>query len=177
MIKRIKGDVTKIDFQGPYIIPHVVNSRGQMGSGVALGLYRKWKAVKKDYTMWYLNHSYHDYRLIDAVPFDLGEVQFIQVEPNIIVANMVAQKFGYLLDDNGEEIPPIRIWALEECIMKVKKFLTTTGFADTIYAPKFGSMRAGGDFEGQILPLIEKYWGGFTVNICEYDEGSIRRVV
>ena len=161
-IEFIKGDVTKVFPNEKKIIPHVVNSQGIMGSGVAYGLYQKWSQVKTDYEYWY-NKKSDDFK-----HFDLGEIQIVQVNRNTIVINMIAQKLG---TDRicGEQIPPIRLWALKECIMRVKDFILD--FPEyKIVAPKFGSLRAGGDFNRDILPMIEKYWGDFDVTICEFEE-------
>jgi hypothetical protein len=133
-----------------------------MATGVAYGLYSQWPKVKQDYEYWY------DKRSVDFKHFNLGEIQIVQVNKSTIVINMIAQKLGTDIIC-GKEIPPIRLWALKECIMKVRDFMMVNKDYKII-APKFGSLRAGGDFDRDILPMIEKYWGDFDVTICEFEE-------
>jgi hypothetical protein len=168
-IEFIKGDVTKVFPNEKKIIPHVVNSHGIMATGVAYGLYSKWPKVKEQYNYWYENRYHHPRKISDdAIVFDLGENQAVYVDQNTIVINMVAQKLGTNLIC-GIQVPPIRLWALKECIMKVRDFMMVNEDYK-IVAPKFGSLRAGGCFDRDILPMIEKYWGDFDVTICEFEE-------
>lgn len=157
MFKVVKGDVTKVFPNENKVIPHIVNSHGIMGSGVAYGLYQKWPKVKYEYYTWY-----------DTVDFDLGEIQPLKVNENTYVINMVAQKLGIEVIC-GKVVPPIRLWALKECLLRVVDFMDDHP-EYKIVAPKFGSLRSGGDWDKDIYPMIEKYWEGFDVTICEYEE-------
>lgn len=138
------------------IVPHIVNSHGIMGSGVAKALYDAFPIVKSQYVHFFKTDP----------GFDLGEVQFVQCKENIRVANMIAQKFGTKII-NGETIPPIRYWALKECMKIVKDHLQRWP-QYRIIAPEFGSLRAGGDFTGVIIPMINNIWDNLDVTICTY---------
>lgn len=170
MIKYVSGNVLDAvpDDGNILLIPHVVNSHGIMGSGVAWALMNKWERVHNDYSNWYKRNLYYENLLNRTVYFDLGEIQFVPVESNKFVINMVAQKFG---EDNilGRNIPPIRIAALEECIERVADFIERNKDQSfEIAAPKFGSLRAGGDWDKDIFPLIKKHWDWYKVTIYEY---------
>lgn len=77
----IEGDITQIVERG--VIAHVVNNRNAMGAGVAKALYEKWPAVKIQYHRWM--------DLCDLEPGDFSDVNFVAVNDDITVANMVAQ--------------------------------------------------------------------------------------
>lgn len=134
-----------------------------MGSGVAKAIYTKWPDVRKEYIEWYERKK--------VKPFDLGENQYINVRDDVVVVNMVAQKLGSDVIDY-KNIPPIRLWALKECLMRLADFCHELSHHKdfTITAPKFGSLRAGGDFDKDIFPMVEKYLGKFNVVIFEYEE-------
>lgn len=168
MIKYIRGDVTKVFPNEKKIIPHIVNSHGIMGSGVAYGLYQRWPKVKQNYEYWYANKFHSCKSSLKSIAFDLGEIQIVDVDDNTVVINMIAQKLGYDLID-GKQVPPIRLWALKECLMRVFDFAIV--YSDyKIVAPKFGSLRAGANWDKDIVPMIEKYWENLDVTICEYEE-------
>jgi len=157
-ISFIKGDVTNSNVKGFKILPHVCNSRNSFGSGVAYGILKKWPIVKQEYHKWY-----------ETQEFDLGENQYVIADEDTIVVNMIAQKLGTDTIMN-KDIPPIRLWALKECMMRMVDFCESFDKPFTIICPKFGSLRAGGNWDRDILPMIEKYWGDFDVTICEFEE-------
>ena len=82
-ITYVKGDVTKpIDAdKGNKILVHCVNDCGKMGAGVALAIARKWPSVKKKYVEWHRRGR----------NFGLGKVQFVKVEDDIVIGNMIGQ--------------------------------------------------------------------------------------
>jgi hypothetical protein len=101
----------------------------------------------------------------------LGQCDFVnvQVKENIeiTVANMYAQT-GIRSISTGDRSKvnkkPIRYEYLVSCMTSVRDSLE----ADTIVAPKFGSLRAGGNWSF-IEELIEEIWcPSFDVVICEY---------
>lgn len=169
MISYVKGDVTNPDIDGLKILPHIVNSMGVMGAGVAYGIAKKWPDVRMTYEDWYENRLHINYFDTIHTPFDLGENQYVVADDDTVVVNMLAQKLGTQFIDN-EPVPPLRLWALKECIMKVADFCNSLEVDFTLTCPKFGSLRAGGDFDKDILPMIKSYWEDFNVVIFEYGE-------
>lgn len=130
MIKYIQGDATSPIGKGNKVIIHIVNSIGKWGKGFVLSLSAKWKEPEAKYREWYRDRTNND--------FDLGAVQFVQVESNIWVANMVGQYGIYGSRDN----PPIRYDAVRECLKKVCQFAKE--HEATIHAGRFGAGLSGG---------------------------------
>src|SRR2546421_7287948 len=95
-----KGDAPRPQGGGRKIICHVCNDMGGWGAGFVLAISRRWKQPEQEYRGWYAGRETND--------FDLGAVQFVQVEPKLWVANMVAQT-GLRRTKAG---PPLRYEAL-----------------------------------------------------------------
>lgn len=77
----IEGDITKVVDRG--VIAHVVNNRNAMGAGVAKALYDRWPIVKVQYHRWMA--------ICDLEPGEFSDVNFVIIDDDITVANMVAQ--------------------------------------------------------------------------------------
>jgi len=137
MIKYVNGDATRPQGNGKKVIVHCCNDLGLWGAGFVLALSRRWKAPEQ---------MYHDF--IDGLPEDerLGKVQFVAVEPDICIANMIGQH-GVGRGKNG--VPPVRYEAIREGLKQVNMYCKMNNA--TMHAPKFGSDLAGGDWN-----VIEK---------------------
>ena len=94
MIHYCIGDAVYPNCTGNIIIPHICNDIGGWGAGFVLAISKRWKLPEQKYYEWYKSNN----------NFRLGEVQFVKVEDNIIIANMIAQKD--IIPKNGT--PPIR---------------------------------------------------------------------
>lgn len=140
------------------IIPHVCNNVNGFGSGFAGDVAKRYPIVKQNFHM--LGH--------DAV---LGYVQFVTVKQDpiyrnkLIFANMIAQN-GVIAKNNPR---PLKYHALVACMTKVRKFAEDCRKNEEnsdveIYAPKFGSGLAGGDWNF-ITDLIEDIWANQKVFI------------
>ena len=148
------------------IIPHIVNTLGIMGAGVALGLKNKWKEVYDSYkyslTVYYNKGN------------SLGTISIADVEDDIFVFNMVAQN-GLKSINNPKPIKYLAlIKCMEEVVISIEIMKTKIPYKDkkfVIHSPKFGNLRAGGNFSF-ILELIEEIWidKGYDVVIYEYRE-------
>jgi len=148
----VKGDVTepqRQDKNEAVIIPHVCNNLGIMGAGVALGLKRKWLEVETSY----------------EGATSLGKCSFAKVGDNIVVINMVAQ--SGLINKNNPK--PIKYLALINCMKFVQDWAISGNCV--IHTPKFGSLRAGGNW-GFIEELIREIWidAGIDVTVYEYEK-------
>jgi len=130
-IHYVIGDATQPQGDGNKIIVHICNDIGAWGAGFVLAVSKKWRAPEIAYRM---KKSHH-----------LGEVDFVRVEDDIIVANMVAQhgvsRMGF--DDSDE--PPIRYAAVRVCLNEVNKMAYTTG--SSIHMPRIGCGLAGGSWD------------------------------
>jgi O-acetyl-ADP-ribose deacetylase (regulator of RNase III) len=78
-INYIKGDATNPQGLGNKLIVHICNDIGAWGKGFVLAISKKWKEPEKEYREWYKSQT----------DFELGKVQFVQVEPDAFVANMI----------------------------------------------------------------------------------------
>lgn len=167
--------MTLVKKNGTQILCHVSNSHGVHGSGVVVALANNLPRSMEMYESWYKDRKYRCKYRKDIIPFELGEVQFVDTEINgIIVANCVGQKGpGRYKDLNGRSIPPIRLWALKECMIEIADLardMIATGENVTIIGPKFGSLRAGADWDKDIVPIIHEVWADLDVVIYEYEE-------
>ncbi len=127
-IHYVIGDATQPQGDGNKIIVHVCNNIGAWGAGFVLAISKRWKAPEIAYRA---KKSYH-----------LGQVDFVRVEDNIIVANMVAQH-GVGMRADGT--PPIDYGAVRACLNKVNDTAYHTG--SSIHMPRIGCGLAGGDWK------------------------------
>lgn len=72
-IKYLKGDATKPIGEGNKVIVHVCNDVGGWGRGFVLALSKRWAEPERKYREWAKSGD----------KFELGEVQFVQVEPTV----------------------------------------------------------------------------------------------
>jgi hypothetical protein len=132
------------------IIAHVCNCQNGWGKGFVLSLSGRWKLPEQKYRS--LNHSEEL----------LGRTQFVEVEPNIIVANMIAQK-GYRKNNsaphkiNGVDNTeiPLQPWALEICLKRVF-YRAKHDFDDAIIVSIRLGCGLGASTWDQIEPIINK---------------------
>ena len=80
-IQYVLGDATQPEGTGPRILVHVCNDVGAWGRGFVLAVSRRWAAPERQYRAWQ--------RGTLAQPFELGQVQFVQVERELWVANLL----------------------------------------------------------------------------------------
>lgn len=152
------GDVTRPYPTGRKVcIVHCVNDLWVMGSGVARALFMKWPAVRSEYLEWGKTNP------------PLGEVQFVQVGEETIVANMVGQH-GIGLDEHGN--PPIRYDAFKVGLEKVCDFCLLTD-SDLHLPYLMGADLAGGDWT-LIEKIIREKVFEKGVNVYMYDLFSKR---
>lgn len=145
-ITYVTGDATRPIGEGKKVIPHIVNTKHRWGAGFVIALSERWYAPEQSY------------RAISELI--LGTVDFVPVEADIIVANMVGQE-GTGLDENG--LPPIRYDAVRSALIEVNDFAHAIGA--TLHMPRIGSGLAGGKWE-EIEEIINKV---VTVDVTVYD--------
>lgn len=151
MIRYLQGDATVPQAAGPKVIAHICNDRGGWGKGFVLAISQRWKDPEQYYRRWYAAKE----------DFGLGEIQFVQVKPDIWVANMVAQ-YGYKTGSKG---PPIRYDALRSCLRKLApeaKMLKAS-----VHMPRIGTGLAGGKWS-EIEPLIEQELASLEVYVYDF---------
>jgi len=170
-IKYLYGDLFDLvkDYES-VVIPHVCNNKGAWGAGFVLPLAKKYPITRQEYLNWY-NSTYSNEIIPDTPPeviiegdnLDLGEIQFIKVEPKIYVCNMVAQTRG------GER--PLYYNHLCKCMDELANVMErcVSPSLTHILCPQFGAGLAGGDWN-IIKQLINDCWirAGLNVTIVKY---------
>ena len=149
MIRYINGDATRPQGNGPKLLIHIVNSSGGWGRGFVLAVSARWKEPERRYREWHKSKE----------DFVLGEVQFVKVEEDIDVVNMLAQ-CGYATPTK----PAIRYDALESCLEKVAKGARQLGA--TIHMPRIGCGLARGTWS-EVGKIVEEAL--HDIDVCVYD--------
>lgn len=98
-----KGDATNPIDNGNKVIVHICNDIGAWGKGFVMAISKKWKEPEKKYREWFKSKE----------NFNLGEVQFVKVQEDLWVANLIGQH-KINKDENGNA--PIRYEAVEKRI-------------------------------------------------------------
>jgi hypothetical protein len=123
----------------------VCNDLGVYAAGVAKCIRDKWDKAYVKYKKW-----------SQKPDFQLGSVQFVMVEDDIAVCNMVGQHGIGFSNDN----PPIRYDAVDSCLRRVAN--VAKEHKASVHMPfKMGCGLAHGNWE-EIQKLINK-------NLCEQD--------
>lgn len=170
MISNIKGDLfyNVKNVKGNIIIPHVCNNIGAWGSGFVVPLGKKYPDARTAYLNWYKGEGWYG-----SGDFVLGNVQIIQVDNNVFVANMLAQD-GITSGSTGDRSRvvdrPLRYDALFQCMDSVAEFAKSIDPQAVIHCPKFGSGLAGG-YWGFILNMIEDIWDKRGLDTVVYTYG------
>jgi O-acetyl-ADP-ribose deacetylase (regulator of RNase III) len=152
MINFIKGDATQPQCDGIAIIAHICNNENKWGKGFVLAISKKWIDVKLDYHEWAKTES-----------FQLGNIKLVKidgVEPDIFVANMIAQNGIYPKNN----IPPIRYEALESCLTKLAIIAKEKNAS--IHMPRIGCGLAGGEWN-KVESIINKCLHDIPVTIYD----------
>lgn len=154
-INYLIGDATRPVGEGVKLIIHCCNDIGAWGAGFVVALSKRWELPEKCYREWCRQFpTRNEIYAVETGDAVLGEVQFVKVEPDIIVGNMVGQRNVYPMPNpRGGFIPPIRYNAIEKCLNKVAEYAKEKDCS--VHFPKFGAGLAGGDWS-KIEELINK---------------------
>src|ERR1051326_5693046 len=109
-IKYVDGDATKPIGAGPKLIAHVCNDIGGWGRGFVLASSQRWPEPERRYREWHRGAEPH--------PFELGEVQFVEVGAELWVANIIGQHDIRWRENK----PPVRYEAIRAGLAKVAVF-------------------------------------------------------
>ena len=144
----INGDATRPRGDGKKIIVHICNDKGRWGAGFVLALSKRWKEPEETY------------RSTNVRDLKLGNVQVVEVEPGLLVANMIAQ---HDTNPDPDGRPPIRYYAVRIALTAVNDLAYRIGA--TIHMPRIGCGLAGGKWE-EIEKIIRQVQ---SVNVYVYD--------
>lgn len=152
-LRYVIGDATAPIGNGLKIICHVCNDIGAWGAGFVMALSKKWSQPER----MYINLEHIN-------GYELGNVQYVQVEFDITIANMIAQHGVRSL--NNEK--PIQYDALRLALKNV--FSYAKHLNATVHMPRIGSGLAGGDWT--IIEKIIKEEA--LVDVYVYDLPNVR---
>ena len=143
MIHYVVGDAA-VPFVRPALIAHVCNNLGAWGAGFVLSLGHRYPKAEQAYSRTTRHY--------------LGTNQYVDVENDIHVANMIAQR-GY-----GGAVRRIVDSALEDCLHHAAGYAARRGM--TIHMPRIGCGLAGAKWD-EIEPIVRKNCNG--VGVYVYD--------
>ncbi|UUC44557.1 macro domain-containing protein [Flavobacterium cerinum] len=152
-IKYTKGDATNPTTEGNKIIVHICNDIGGWGKGFVMAISKKWKKPEEEYRAWFKSKA----------NFALGEVQFVEAEPSVWIANIIGQH-KINKDENGD--PPIRYEAVLSGLEKVGQFAENN--QASVHMPRIGCGLAGGTWD-KIEPLIKSSLSDKGISVTVYD--------
>lgn len=148
MVRTVIGDILDATED---IICQQVNCQNAMGSGVAKAIYTRWPEVKK---------SYHRYcRRFQDPQNLLGQVQFVNVEPNKQVANI----FGQLEFGRNRYKKYTDYAALTNAFNRIRLECSGKSLA---FPYGFGCGLANGDWK-IVGHMIDTYFGDMEVTIYQ----------
>lgn len=153
-IDYVTGDATTPPEGKPAIIVHVCNDLGGWGRGFVLALSRRWPEPERRYRAWHAGK--------DTLPFELGQVQFVQVEPAIWVANLIGQ---HGLRRQGRT-PPVRYDAIRHGLKVVAAHARQWNAG--VHMPRIGCGLAGGTWE-EIGPIVQQELADQDIAVTIYD--------
>src|SRR6266436_5998118 len=116
-IDYVYGDVTNPIGGGVRIIGSLSNDAGGWGAGLVIQISRRWAEPERQYRRWYRMRGLPD------LPFALGQIQFVQVAPELYVANILGQH-GYYRKGGP---PAVRYDALREGLARLRQFAEQHG--------------------------------------------------
>lgn len=154
MITYLVGDATRPTGAGKKIIVHICNNIGAWGSGFVLALSRRWPEPEKEYRAWHQGRR--------RMPFQLGRTQFVQVEKDIFVINLIGQ--DGIRSVRG--IPPIRYKAVSEGLEIVCAHAKAE--SASVHMPRIGCGLAGGRW-AEMEPIIKRELDSQGVQVYVYD--------
>lgn len=152
-INYIKGDATNPLSLGNKIIVHICNDIGGWGKGFVMAISKRWKQPELQYRDWYKS----------KVNFELGKVQFVKVENDIWVANIIGQH-KIIKDENGNA--PIRYDAIFSGLEQVGEFAIQQN--SSVHMPRIGCGLAGGTWD-KVEPLIYDTLTKRKIQVTVYD--------
>lgn len=151
-INYVIGDATRPIGDGNKLIVHCCNDIGGWGSGFVLAISRRWFQPEREYRAWAKSGE----------NFLLGAVQFVQVEDDITVANMIGQH-GIRGQSEG---PPIRYPAIESCLKNVAQY--AKDIEASVHGCRFGAGLAGGSWP-EVEKIIERTLIVDGISVTIYD--------
>lgn len=169
-INYIDGNVLNHKSDKTVIIIHVNNDAGGWGSGFVVPLGNKYPLAEQSYHNWCYNGVTMSEYSGGNIPFTLGRVQLVKVEDNVYVGNMIAQSqpggCRIKIGDETVYVRPLRLESLKECLLRVAS--AAKSLNAEVIGPMFGSALAGGNWDEEIVPLIEECLIAYDIPVTIY---------
>lgn len=149
MIKYLKGDVLKAALlkNEKVVIPHICNNMGGWGAGFVVAISNIWSGPEKSYREWSR----------DPDSFRLGNLELVQVTPDIRICNMIAQD-GFVTRYRKRAVD---YKALETCLKKISDHVSKDNI---IMMPRIGCGLGGGNWK-EIEEIINKTLNEFQIEV------------
>jgi O-acetyl-ADP-ribose deacetylase (regulator of RNase III) len=155
VLRYVVGDATQPEGDGPRVIVHVCNDIGAWGAGFVVALSKRWRDPERLYRKWHESGG--------AIPFELGQVQFVPVEPELFVANLIGQRD---VRRGRDGTPPVRYRAIAHGLARVAAFAAE--HAASVHMPRIGAGLAGGDWT-RIERIVTEQLVERGVDVTVYD--------
>jgi O-acetyl-ADP-ribose deacetylase (regulator of RNase III) len=152
----LNGDATHPKSSGPVIIVHICNDVGGWGAGFVLAISKRWSEPERRFRAWFKKENPAD------PEFGLGKVQIVDVEPGVMIANLIGQ---HGLKRSGSTAP-IRYEAVEQGLREIAGVALKNGAS--IHMPRIGCGLAGGSWD-KVEPLILKTLIAEGLGVTVYD--------
>jgi len=143
-IEYVTGDATAPLGGGARVLVHVCNDVGKWGKGFVLAISRRWKLPEQMFKAWHRRET--------EQPFALGEVQFVEVEHELWVANLIGQR-GLATKTRGE--PAVRYDAVRAGLAKVRAHALANDAS--VHMPRIGSS-APSAHPTRAVPSVASTW-------------------
>lgn len=153
-IEYVVGDATQPAGEGTKIIVHVCNDIGGWGRGFVMAISKRWPEPERRYRVWHRGE--------EETPFRLGEVQLVQVEETIWVANVIGQRDIRAIDG----VPPVRYEAIRKGLRQVAK--EAGRLNASVHLPRIGCGLAGGKWE-DVGKIVEDELIAKGIRVTVYD--------
>ena len=171
-INYIVGDATAPIGTGTKMIVHCCNNQGGWGSGFVVSLSRRWDAPEQAYRLWSENPnaSVKGIHHINGGLFELGQIQIVKVESDIMVVNMIGQHRTGSRTIAGIEIQPVDYRSIREGFARIKGFYTAWAGEKplSLHMPRLGCGLAGGSWT-EIEKILNEVFKGVDIEITVYD--------
>jgi O-acetyl-ADP-ribose deacetylase (regulator of RNase III) len=139
-IRYVTGDATYPLGDGPKIIAHVVNDQGGWGRGFVVALSRRWSQPEEMYRMWAaMPRPLPAFAAGGLGSFELGHVQYVDIEPDLKVANMLAQ---HGIRHSSTAPRALDYEALARCLDDLTEAALMSG--SSVHMPRIGTGLGGG---------------------------------
>jgi O-acetyl-ADP-ribose deacetylase (regulator of RNase III) len=146
----VRGNVLEPRSKPAHIL-HVVNDAGLWGKGFVVALSNKWRTPEQVYR--------------NAAVLELGKCLAIEVEEDVTVVNMIAQRGIYSPGHRAHQNNPLVYDALHRCLKQAASSAKEDGA--TLHMPKIGAGLARGDWS-IISSIIESVSKEYQVNSYVY---------